>query len=61
MRQFNSKVFYVITEGARPGRQHPPPPITGNYTVMDALGLGGRALADVEHQGVDRPPVPGGS
>ncbi len=24
VRQFNSKVFYVITQGGGPGRQHPP-------------------------------------
>ena len=37
MRQFNSKVFYVITEGAGMGDNIRRVPITGNDTVMDAL------------------------
>jgi polysaccharide biosynthesis/export protein len=37
VRQFNSKVFYVITEGAGMGDSIRRVPITGNDTVMDAL------------------------
>ncbi len=37
VRQFNSKVFYVITEGAGMGDNIRRVPITGNDTVMDAL------------------------
>ena len=37
VRQFNSKVFYVITEGAGMGDNIRRVPITGNDTVLDAL------------------------
>jgi polysaccharide biosynthesis/export protein len=37
VRQFNSKVFYVITEGGGLGDNIRRVPITGNDTVMDAL------------------------
>jgi polysaccharide biosynthesis/export protein len=37
VRQFNSKVFYVITEGAGMGDNIRRVPITGSDTVMDAL------------------------
>ncbi len=37
VRQFNSKVFYVVTEGAGLGDNIRRVPITGNDTVMDAL------------------------
>jgi polysaccharide export outer membrane protein len=37
VRQFNSKVFYVITEGAGLGDNIRRVPVTGNDTVMDAL------------------------
>jgi polysaccharide biosynthesis/export protein len=37
VRQFNSKVFYVITEGPGLGDNVRRVPITGNDTVMDAL------------------------
>jgi len=37
VRQFNSKVFYVITEGGGIGDNIRRVPITGNDTVMDAL------------------------
>jgi len=37
VRQFNSKVFYVITEGAGLGDNIRRVPITGNDTVLDAL------------------------
>ena len=37
VRQFNSKVFYVITEGAGMGDNIRRVPVTGNDTVMDAL------------------------
>jgi polysaccharide biosynthesis/export protein len=37
VRQYNSKVFYVITEGGGMGDNVRRVPITGNDTVMDAL------------------------
>ena len=37
VRQYNSKVFYVITEGGGLGDNIRRVPITGNDTVMDAL------------------------
>lgn len=37
VRQFNSKVFYVITEGAGLGDNVRRIPVTGNDTVLDAL------------------------
>ena len=37
VRQFNSKVFYVITEGGGMGDNIRRVPITGNDTVLDAL------------------------
>jgi len=37
VRQFNSKVFYVVTEGAGLGDNIRRVPITGNDTVLDAL------------------------
>ena len=37
VRQFNSKVFYVITEGAGMGDNIRRVPVTGSDTVMDAL------------------------
>jgi polysaccharide export outer membrane protein len=39
---YNSKVYYVITDGAGFGEQIRPFPITGSETVLDALGrIGG--------------------
>jgi polysaccharide export outer membrane protein len=35
---YNSKVYYVITDGAGYGEQVYPFPVTGNETVLDALG-----------------------
>jgi len=37
VRQFNSKVFYVVTQGAGMGDNIRRVPITGNDTVLDAL------------------------
>lgn len=37
VRQFNSKVFYVITEGAGLGDNVRRIPVTGNDTVLDAI------------------------
>ena len=34
---YNSKVYYVITDGAGYGEQVTPSPMTGNETVLDAL------------------------
>ena len=61
VRQYNSKVFYVITEGAGLGDNVRRIPITGNDTVLDALsavdGLSQVSSADVW---VARP-APGGA
>lgn len=61
VRQFNSKVFYVITEGGGMGDNIRRVPVTGNDTVMDALsavnGLSQMSSATVW---VARP-APGGS
>ncbi|HVS37215.1 MAG TPA: polysaccharide biosynthesis/export family protein [Gemmataceae bacterium] len=60
---YNSKVYYVITDGGGYGQQIYPIPITGNETVLDALSkIGGlppvasknriwvaRATADCDH------------
>lgn len=60
VRQFNSKVFYVITEGAGLGDNVRRIPVTGNDTVLDALsavdGLSQVSSADIW---VARP-APGG-
>lgn len=60
VRQFNSKVFYVITEGAGLGDNVRRIPVTGNDTVLDAIsavdGLSQVSSADIW---VARP-APGG-
>lgn len=60
VRQFNSKVFYVITEGAGMGDNVRRIPVTGNDTVLDAIsavdGLSQVSSADIW---VARP-APGG-
>ncbi len=35
---YNSKVYYVITDGGGYGEQVYPIPVTGNETVLDAIG-----------------------
>jgi hypothetical protein len=39
VQAFNSKVYYIITDGAGYGEQVVRIPATGNETVLDALGL----------------------
>ena len=52
---FNSKVFYVITQGAGLGDNVRRVPITGNETVLDALSVGQRAVAGLQHDDLDCP------
>ena len=54
---YNSKVFYVITDGGGYGEQVYPIPATGNETVLDALGkIGGLpAVASKRRIWVARP------
>ena len=60
VRQFNSKVFYVITEGAGMGDNIRRVPITGNDTVMDALSaVNGLSQVSSTKVWVARP-APGG-
>jgi polysaccharide export outer membrane protein len=61
VRQFNSKVFYVITEGAGTGDNIRRLQITGNDTVMDALAsVGGLSQLSSTKVWIARP-APGGS
>ena len=60
VRQFNSKVFYVITEGAGMGDNIRRVPVTGNDTVMDALrAVNGLSQVSSVNIWVARP-APGG-
>ena len=60
VRQYNSKVFYVITEGAGMGDNIRRVPITGNDTVLDALSVvGGLSQISSAKIWVARP-APGG-
>jgi len=60
VRQFNSKVFYVITEGAGMGDNIRRVPVTGNDTVMDALSaVNGLSQVSSAQVWVARP-APGG-
>ena len=52
VRQFNSKVFYVITEGGGMGDNIRRVPITGNDTVHGRLERGQRFVAGVQHDGL---------
>ena len=54
MVAYNSKVFYVITEGAGLGDNVRRVPITGNETVLDAISAGQRPVAGVEQADLDR-------
>jgi polysaccharide export outer membrane protein len=58
---YNSKVFYVITDGGGYGEQVIPLPSTGNETVLDAIGrIGGLPIvASKRHIWVARPAPPG--
>jgi len=58
---FNSKVYYVITEGAGLGDNVVRIPVTGNETVLDALGnVGGLPQLSSKKIWIARP-APGGS
>jgi protein involved in polysaccharide export with SLBB domain len=60
VRQFNSKVFYVITEGAGLGDNIRRVPITGNDTVLDALSaINGLSQVSSAKMWIARP-APGG-
>jgi protein involved in polysaccharide export with SLBB domain len=53
---YNSKVYYVITEGAGNGDQIVKLPITGSETVLDALAtVGGTSIASSMNIWVARP------
>jgi polysaccharide biosynthesis/export protein len=57
---YNSKVFYVITEGAGLGDNIRRVPITGNETVLDALSaVNGLSQLSSTHIWIARP-APGG-
>ncbi|MBI3837008.1 MAG: polysaccharide biosynthesis/export family protein [Planctomycetia bacterium] len=58
---YNSKVYYVITEGAGSGDQVARLPITGNETVLDAIAqINGLSRLSSKHIWIARP-TPGGS
>lgn len=60
VRQYNSKVFYVVTEGAGLGDNIRRIPITGNDTVLDALSsVNGLSQVSSAQIWVARP-APGG-
>ena len=60
VRQFNSKVFYVITEGAGMGDNVRRVPSTGNDTVLDALSaINGLSQVSSAQIWIARP-APGG-
>jgi polysaccharide export outer membrane protein len=60
VRQFNSKVFYVITEGAGIGDNVRRVPSTGNDTVLDALSaINGLSQVSSAQVWIARP-APGG-
>jgi polysaccharide export outer membrane protein len=60
VRQFNSKVFYVITEGAGMGDNVRRVPSTGNDTVLDALSaINGLSQVSSARVWIARP-APGG-
>jgi polysaccharide biosynthesis/export protein len=60
VKQYNSKVFYVITQGAGLGDNIRRVPISGNDTVLDALSVaGGLSQVSSSHIWVARP-APGG-
>ena len=60
VRQFNSKVFYVITEGAGLGDNIRRLQVTGNDTVIDALAsIGGLSQMSSTKVWIARP-APGG-
>jgi polysaccharide biosynthesis/export protein len=58
VEQFNSKAYYVITEGGGPGDNVRRVPITGNDTVLDALSaVGGLSQLSKAKIWVARPPT----
>jgi polysaccharide biosynthesis/export protein len=53
---YNSKTYYVITQGAGPGDSVQEFPITGNETVLDAIALmGGMSSLDSPKMYISRP------
>jgi polysaccharide export outer membrane protein len=53
---YNSKVYYVVTEGAGQGDQIVKLPVTGNDTVMDALtAVGGTNIMSSQNLWIARP------
>ena len=56
---YNSKVYYIITQGAGMGDNVRRFPITGNETVLDAISQVERAVAVVQHEDMDCPAGPG--
>jgi polysaccharide export outer membrane protein len=58
---FNSKVFYIISDGATYGEQVTRLPITGKTTVLDAVGLvnGLAPVASKHHIWIARPAAKG--
>ena len=56
---YNSKFYYVVTEGAGLGDQIQRVPITGNETVLDAITQIGGLAARFQQDHLDRPPGPG--
>lgn len=53
---FNSKVYYVITQGAGQGDQVVRIPVTGNETVLDALAqIGGFTVNQSKNMWIARP------
>ncbi len=57
---YNSKVYYVVTQGAGEGDQIIRVPITGNETVLDAISqLGGFTQVSSKCMWVARPAPPG--
>jgi len=57
---YNSKVFYVITQGAGLGDNVRRVPITGKRDGAGRLERGQRSVAGIQHDGVIARPAPGG-
>lgn len=54
---FNSKVYYVVIDGGNAGTQVQRQPVTGNETVLDAVGLSGGLgpISDTRKMWIARP------
>jgi len=57
---YNSKTYYVITQGAGQGDDVAQFPITGNETVLDAIAHLGRHFTALVTQDFHCPPAPNG-